>query len=602
MSIELFKEGIKKCWILPLILTIVLALMVPIYILTQKDTINEGAKNFEQLDTTAANLEQPVELNLTGAYKELAGATIIYNPYVMLTILILPIVLGVQLFGSSKKNKNRLADFIQEKGLNKNIVYRTNILTGIVLSIAPILVSAILLILIKLFAGMGDYITVKVLLNWISIGIFASILFFVFTALVGFITKNRVLQVLYTYGLLFIPVFLVYLFEIFMTKVIYGFPGFTTGVIEFLNQVPAIKVCQMFTTQYVNYTLAHAVNLWYVLVYLIITAIIIYIGQKLIKYELAKPENQEKLQKVGDKIFKYIWIFALGMLLYVAFMLSYSNSLVSILTVVALYLIVYILKEVITKKNIKAILNGKHYYIMSAVVVVLVVLLSSDLFGYEKSIPNIEEIEYMTYTAAYPNKTGEIEFRNEESIKNLIEKHKNFILEKNVAKDITTDKYTKIYLQYKLKNGKYVVRSYETILPVDEPLFATEEYIKQKYNYMYDKKDDIDILKIAGIYNNKTFIFEANKYEHQDLLNEIITYISNDLINNNVHIPPTDEYQQYTEKEGIQLMQIGLLDGMNQYTSYLYYLKVEPSYELVQKMQNLIDEESEFITWVESSN
>ncbi len=54
---------------------------------------------------------------------------------------------------------------------------------------------------------------------------------------------------------------------------------------------------------------------------------------------------------------------------------------------------------------------------MSAVVVVLVVLLSSDLFGYEKSIPNIEEIEYMTYTAAYPNKTGEIEFRNEESIK-----------------------------------------------------------------------------------------------------------------------------------------------------------------------------------------
>ncbi len=61
---------------------------------------------------------------------------------------------------------------------------------------------------------------------------------------------------------------------------IYGFPGFTTGVIEFLNQAPAIKVCQMFTTQYVNYTLAHAVNLWYVLVYLIITAIIIYIGQK----------------------------------------------------------------------------------------------------------------------------------------------------------------------------------------------------------------------------------------------------------------------------------------------------------------------------------
>ena len=244
MSSELLKGGLKKFWIVPIILTILLVVVIPLYMLAQKSAIEDSATTFEQIDATAQNLEEPVDLDLTSSYKELAGATIIYSPYAMFIILILPIVLGVQLFGSSSKTKNRLEDFINEKGLTKKLVYKTNIVTGIILSIMPIVVTTILLVVLKLFAGMGDYITTKVLVNWACLGIFASILFFAFTALISFITKNRVLQVLYTYGLLFIPVFMVYLFEIFMTKVIYGFPGFSTGVIEFLNQLNFVKFIQ----------------------------------------------------------------------------------------------------------------------------------------------------------------------------------------------------------------------------------------------------------------------------------------------------------------------------------------------------------------------
>ncbi len=592
MSSELLKEGLKKFWIVPLILTILLLVVIPLYMLVQKSAIEDSAATFQQIDATAQNLEEPVDLDLTTSYKELAGATIIYSPYAMFIILILPIVLGVQLFGSSSKTKNRLEDFINEKGLTKKLVYKTNIVTGIILSIMPIVVTTILLVVLKLFAGMGDYITTKVLVNWACLGIFASILFFAFTALISFITKNRVLQVLYTYGLLFIPVFMVYLFEIFMTKVIYGLPGFSTGVIEFLNQVPSIKVCQMFTTSYVEYTLAHSLNIWYSLVYVVITLGIIFIG-----YKLLNIENQEKLKTVGDKIFKYIWIFIIGAFLYIVFMYSYSNSLISILVTVGLFLIVYIIKELIREKHIKAILNGKRYYIMSAIIVVVIVLLSSDLFGYEKKVPDLEDVEYVTYTVSYPNEVEEIELSSEKNINEIIEKHKNFILEKNEIKDITSNEYTKVYLQYKLKNGDRIIRSYDTILTIDEPMFKTEEYIKQKYAYMFDNKENIDILKIAGKYNDRTFIFEANKYENSEILNEVITCIANDLLNYNVHIPTSGEYLQYSEKEGIQLLQIGLLDGMSQYTTYLYYLNVNDECELVKKLQTLIDEESEYITW-----
>lgn len=592
MSSELLKEGLKKFWILPLILTIILVLVIPVYILTQKSTIEDSAATFEQIDSTAQNLEEPVDLDLTTSYKELAGATIVYSPYAMFIILILPIVLGVQLFGNSSKTKNRLQDFIEEKGLTKKIVYKTNIITGMILSIMPIIITTILLVLLKLFAGMGDYITTKVLINWTSLGIFASILFFTFTAIMSFITKNRFTQVLYTYGFLFIPVFMVYLLEIFMTKVIYGFPGFSSGVIEFLNQVPSIKVCQMFTTSYVGNTLANFLNIWYVFVYAIVTLIIIFIG-----YKLLNIENQDKLKTVGSKIFKYIFIFIIGAFLYVSFMYASSNSLISILVTVGLFLLVYIIKELATKKSIKALLNGKRYYIMSAVVVLAIVLLSSDLFGYEKKVPELGDVEYVTYTVSYPNKIGEIELRSEENINELIEKHKNFVLEKNEIKNITSDEYTKVYLQYKLKNGDYIIRSYDTVLTMDEPMFKTEEYIKQKYAYMFDNKENIDILKIAGKYNNRTFIFEANKYENTEILNEVINCVANDLVNYKVHLPISGEYLQYSEKEGIQLLQVGLLDGMSQYTSYLYYLNVNDECDLVKKIQTLIDEESEYITW-----
>lgn len=592
MSSELLKEGLKKFWILPLILTIILVLVIPVYILTQKSTIEDSAATFEQIDSTAQNLEEPVDLDLTTSYKELAGATIVYSPYAMFIILILPIVLGVQLFGNSSKTKNRLQDFIEEKGLTKKIVYKTNIITGMILSIMPIIITTILLVLLKLFAGMGDYITTKVLINWTSLGIFASILFFTFTAIMSFITKNRFTQVLYTYGFLFIPVFMVYLFEIFMTKVIYGFPGFSSGVIEFLNQVPSIKVCQMFTTSYVGNTLANSLNIWYAFAYVIVTLVIIFIG-----YKLLNIENQDKLKIVGSKIFKYIFIFIIGAFLYVSFMYSTSNSLISILVTVGLFLLVYIIKELATKKSIKALLNGKRYYIMSAVVVLAIVLLSSDLFGYEKKVPELGDVEYVTYTVSYPNKIGEIELRSEENINELIEKHKNFVLEKNEIKNITSDEYTKVYLQYKLKNGDYIIRSYDTVLTIDEPMFKTEEYIKQKYAYMFDNKENIDILKIAGKYNNRTFIFEANKYENTEILNEVINCVANDLVNYKVHLPISGEYLQYSEKEGIQLLQVGLLDGMSQYTSYLYYLNVNDECDLVKKIQTLIDEESEYITW-----
>ena len=401
------------------------------------------------------------------------------------------------------------------------------------------------------------------------------------------------LQVLYTYGLLFIPVFLVYLFEIVLTRVIYGFPGFSNGIIGFLNQVPAIKVCQSFTRDYITYTATNSLNIWYALVYAIIIAAIVFVG-----YKLLNVKNQEKLQTVGDKIFKYIWIFIIGSFLYVAFALSFNNALVAILVTAAIMLVVYILKELITKKSFKVLLNGKRYYIISTVVVLFVAVLSNNLFGYETKLPNADEIEYMTYTASYPNETEAIEFRTEENIKFLMDKHQSFISEKNKVQDVN-EEYTRVFIQYKMKNGESIIRSYETVLSMEEEIFATDEYVKQKYSYMFENSENIDILKIAGYYNNKQFIFEANRYENLEMVNEIVSCIANDLIEYDVHIASEGEYKQYSDREGIQILQVALLDGMNQYTSYLYYLKIDDEYKLVEKLQELIDDESEFITWSE---
>ena len=91
MSGELFKEGVKKLWVLPLILTIILVLIVPVYTLLEKSAIEESLVIFEQIDESASNANESIKTNLTGAYKEMAGATFIFTPYVMLTVLILSV-------------------------------------------------------------------------------------------------------------------------------------------------------------------------------------------------------------------------------------------------------------------------------------------------------------------------------------------------------------------------------------------------------------------------------------------------------------------------------------------------------------------------------
>jgi len=312
-----------------------------------------------------------------------------------------------------------------------------------------------------------------------------------------------------------------------------------------------------------------------------------------------KVDNQEKLQKVGDKIFKYIWIFMVAAFIYLVFVLSFNNPLIAILITVGILLLVYIAKELISKRSFKAILNGKHYYIISACAVVFVAVFSNNLFGFETKLPSADEIEYMTYTASFPVENGEIEFRTEENIKILMDRHQEFINEKGKFQDLTENEYTKVYFQYKLKNGDSIIRSYETKSAIDENLFASDEYVKQKYAYMFEDSEKIDILKIAGYYNNKQFVFEVNRYDDLELLNEIVSYIASDLSEYDVHMQPSGEYKQYSDKEGIQILQVALLDGMNQYSSYLYYLKINDEYKLVEKLQELIDDESEFISWEE---
>ena len=73
---------------------------------------------------------------------------ILYNPIVLLTIFVLPVLVSILLFKYTNEEKS--SSFIHGLPISKRKLYITNILTGIVMYVIPFLVNLIIIILLNL--------------------------------------------------------------------------------------------------------------------------------------------------------------------------------------------------------------------------------------------------------------------------------------------------------------------------------------------------------------------------------------------------------------------------------------------------------------------
>jgi ABC-2 type transport system permease protein len=417
------------------------------------------------------------------------------------TILIctIPVFLAAMLF--SYLHSSRAATVLHSLPLKRVTLLGSHTASGILLLTIPVLVTAVILAVLSLFTGMGDYYTLVNVVEWIGLTMLFNVLFFSITVFVGMLTGNAIAHVIFSYIINILPGGLYILVVYNLEKLFYGFSANSLSD-GWINALPLIKVN--------GYGLRGFTPVDGLLYLLLASAFfaaagLVYNGRK-----LEAAGNMVAL-KIIQPIFKYGFASCLllsGGLITGYFLHSGRAAVIAVCLVLA-FTGCWI-SQMLLEKSMRVWHAYRSFLIFSAVVALLLAGISADVTGFVKYIPPMAEIESVYYGNNFgswqreKNKLpeelyfrSEGLFKEEANIKTVMSLHRILIENKN----ITINTGREEYVAYILKNGKSIVRKY--IVEQSQakkflvPIYESQEYKEDKYPVLSQNLQDLKLIEIG---------------------------------------------------------------------------------------------------------
>lgn len=556
---------IKKYWKIILIATIVIFFLVPFDMIINKSAI---------MDTQAEYLKMAEEQDsdeikeIADQYLNIAIQSKLYSNINILILLIFPVLLSARLMKDIKGSKPTKELFLGQ----------------FIFIITPYVINAIVLILIKLIGGFGDYLSIIDILIWLGIGVVIGSLISAISDFVGCFSKNMFTHILSVYGFLFLPVILILGFEKLLQAIVFGFVGYGEFVNHLITEWPGLKLFAMFSYDYGEKIYIANFNFVHVICYIAILIALSYGTYKILE--------KQKSYNIIPLIVIYSIVIFFTMLLIASISAVANIMLATLISLVIAGILFVICVLFLKEKNIKKLAIS--YGIYSAIMLVLVFIIQSNIFGFEKRIPNVEEVESAVFSTTNPSIAETIVYKERENIEYIINKQKNLVENKTTIREVDKT-YYKFYIQYNLKSGEKLTRAY-FLLPGYEKIYDSQEFINQRYDYIVNKNEDLVAIKVLGLYNDR--VFEIELKQEMDLYKTAIDAILSDLNTYKPFRTTGEEYDLYGEKtEGLQYITIDIETETAISEEYLAYALADEKYELVKFLQKLINESSELITW-----
>lgn len=419
----------------------------------------------------------------------------------------------VVLYLFSYINKVNSVSFFHSLPATRNSLLASHITSGVILVTAPMLINT----LISLFA-VGRGVKASWILISFCIYLLYSFVVFGVTLVVSMLTGVSIASAIFTLVVVLLPLFIITFISELCNSYLYGFAGFEPFESILINYI---------------YLTPEALMSPKAIIYVILIAVLVALS--FLIYNKRHLENYgEIIAFSGLKgLFKVLFGLCAGVLGYYYFEAFWGIS--SILTMLVFGTLGVIIAHMLANKSVS--LKGvlKPLAITAAFVLALFVVFFFDVFGYEKRMPDIDDIKYVDigdlyyedYTYVDSDIFGEgrirVEkkdpyvphFRSEEEIQLFLDLHKYAIdtqSENDIWEDdffvpsyrITERRHFKI--EYTLKNGSVMTRSY--YLPKAEldaytsRIYSSDTYRKWKYPVL----DGVEkIYKSVGVYDKRTF-------------------------------------------------------------------------------------------------
>ncbi len=402
---------------------------------------------------------------------------ILYNPIVLLTIFVLPVLVSILLFKYTNEEKS--SSFIHGLPISKKKLYITNILTGIIMYVIPFLVNLIIIIVLNL-GDMGNYLQFADITKWFGVCMLYSTMFFAFATFIGAFCASKISHGILTYILMYAPIGIIDLTSIIIEKMLYGFKGLSSNLEEF-SKLPFIKIIEDFR-EMSSYYLDQAIKFETSTIIIYITSIIVMLVLGYFIYKKRKLEiTKEFIAFKGIRSFiKYAATFLVNLLSYMYFYdVIGKHNIRTLLASFVITLIAYLIIEMILKKTYKVFKSIIGFIIYAVVITITFVILNTGAFGYETRIPKAEDVEEVSFEMR--NETTN--FKEKQNIENIIDFQQKLVDEKKEG-------YSEYTLEYKLKNGRKITRKYDinNSLYKEElnKILTSNEYYEEKIKQIED--------------------------------------------------------------------------------------------------------------------
>ena len=419
----------------------------------------------------------------------------------------------VVLYLFSYINKVNSVSFFHGLPTTRNTLLAAHITSGAVLVISPMLINS----LVSLFAvGRG------VKASWIFVSLFMYLVYsfvvFSLTLVISMLTGVSIASGIFTGVVALLPLFVFAFVSELCNDYLYGFAGFTYFEDVLLEYI---------------YLTPEALMSVKALIYIALIAV--FFALSFFIYKKRHLENYGEVIAFPELkgLFKVLFGLCSGVLSYYYFEAFWGIS--SILTMLVFGTLGTIIAHMLANKSISLKGVVKPLVATGVMILVLFVIFFFDVFGYEKRIPDIDDIEYADISNLYYTDYSYFDsdiygegrvraerkdpfiphFRSQEEIQLFLDLHKYAVDHQKENDMYRDDFFTPSYLiterrnfnlEYTLKNGKVVRRSY--YLPKTEleaytsKIYSTDTYRKWKYPVLDGTEKTY---KSVGVYDGRTY-------------------------------------------------------------------------------------------------
>ncbi len=458
------RDDMRRFYIIGILYTLILHLLLPVYILMEagKDIVFEDK------------------------IQRLLAYTHMDSPFLILTIIAVPILLSVFLFKYMQSKAS--ADFVHSLPIKRNTMYRTHVLAGVLLIALPVLLTTATLQLVNTAMGLGSYYSFTDIITWAGVTLLLQLVMFFVGNAVGMICGMSAVQGVITAILLVLPMALMELIDSNMAALIYGFETNMSESFTYLS--PITRLAGGFFV-YPNRDLG--MKLGEVLIYAAICIILLIISELL--YNIRKTEGaaQPIVHKRLHAFFR-LGVSICAMLL-AGGLLNQGQGSKTVLYLGYFIgsLVGYFAAEMLMKKTWRVLSSIKGYGILALAVIAAVTLINADVVGYERRMPGLESIDSVYLREDFyiqPEGVGAYSYTGE-NLQKIFDMHKQIIKDK-ASNESNKDRSNEdeLYIVYNLKNGKTIRRGYY----LDKKRYAA--YLKPVYESYEHKLLNYGIVRV----------------------------------------------------------------------------------------------------------